>query len=74
MKKYIIEIPEGDYDRKNFAIFCELYSCKLLKKKRGDAYLKIETEDPINFFWLGCNLNFKYESSLCISQSSKILG
>ncbi len=69
---HVIEIPEGGYDRNKFAAFCQRFNCKLLKQKRGDAVLRIETDNPINFFWLGCNLNFFYETSISISAASEI--
>jgi hypothetical protein len=69
----MIEIPIGDYKYEQFSKFCEDFNCIVRKPKRGDAYFKVETDEPINFFWLGCNLNFKYDNGVAISSSSKHL-
>lgn len=68
-----IELPKGDYNRQQFAKFCERFNCKLLASKRGEQHLfVVSSEDPINFFWLGANLNFIYKSSMAISAASEI--
>lgn len=68
----MIEIPIGDYDFGQFSKFCEKFNCTVQKPKRGSSYFKVESDEPINFFWLGCNINFKYESGIATSLSSLI--
>lgn len=34
---------------------CKHFNCSI--KKKGGDYYEILTDDPTNFFWLGCNLN-----------------
>jgi hypothetical protein len=71
-----IKLPvgvEGDATKENFAAFCEHFSCQLQKRKRGDVYWTITTEDASNFFWLGSNINFYEKTNLGISVASKYL-
>jgi hypothetical protein len=69
----IIELPKGDYNREQFAKFCKRFGCKLLKSKRSESHLFIvSSEDPINFFWLGANINFIYDSGIAISAAAEI--
>src|SRR5205809_8130482 len=68
-----IEIPQGDYNRKQFAKFCERFCCKLLPSKRNEKHLFIiSSEQAINFFWLGANIDFYYKSRMAISTASEI--
>jgi hypothetical protein len=68
-----IELPAGDYKRQQFSRFCKRFGCELLKSKRGEQHLFIvSSEDPINFFWLGANLNFIYKSGIAISAAAEI--
>lgn len=53
--------------------YCEHYNCVAHKPKRGSAYYLVESEESINFFWLGANLNLKSTSSLTITASEKYL-
>ncbi|MEO6541674.1 MAG: hypothetical protein ABIN74_11800 [Ferruginibacter sp.] len=69
----IIEIPKGDYDHIQLSKYCERFNCTLLKSKRGEVNYKIETDDPLNFFWLGCNWNFVYNTGLAISPAAEFL-
>ena len=69
----IIELPKGDYNRAQFAKFCERFGCKLLKSERSENHLfTISSEDPLNFFWLGANINFYYKIGIAISAASEI--
>jgi hypothetical protein len=68
-----IELPAADYNRQQFSKFCKRFGCELLKSKRSEQHLFIvSSEDPINFFWLGANLNFIYESGIAISAAAEI--
>jgi hypothetical protein len=68
-----IELPQGFMKREPFAKFCERFGCELLKSKKGENHLFIvSSEDPINFFWLGANINFYYKTSFAISAASEI--
>lgn len=67
-----IEIPVGNYDYKEFTIFCKRFGCEVAKKKRGDVYFKVSSDDAVNFFWLGCNLNFLHDTGISKSTASQI--
>lgn len=54
--------------------YCEAFGCVIHKHKRGTAHNLIESEDTVNFFWLGANINLKSESSLTITAAEKYLG
>lgn len=73
---YSIELPLGFFsdDFAKAKAYCEHYNCTIHKSKRGTAHNVIETDDEINFFWLGCNLNLKSTSSLTITAAEKYLG
>ena len=62
----------GDVAFDKIAAYCEHFNCKAFTPKKGE--IAIDTEDPINFFWLGANLNFKSTSSLTITPAEKYLG
>lgn len=68
-----IELPQGDYNRKQFAKFCKRFGCELLTSKKEDRhFLVVSSEDPINFFWLGANINFYYKSGIAVSAAAEI--
>lgn len=69
---YQIEVPIGDYTYEQFARYCGRFNCRVHGTKRGDVYFKVETDDYTNFFWLGANLNFKYETGIAISSASEL--
>lgn len=74
---YRIEIPVGvggNPTQEQLAEFCDYFSCRLQKKKKGYPYWTITSEDPLNFFWLGANIGFKHNNNISLSTSSKLLG
>ena len=72
---YKMNLPLGaitdDFD--DLVSYCNAFKCKAYKAKRGQNYNVIETDDPINFFWLGGNLNIQCTSSLGITPSQRFL-
>lgn len=73
---YTMELPFGfiSEDFEKASAYCKHFNCKIHKAKRGSVYNLVETENSINFFWLGCNLNLKSNSSLAMSSAEKYLG
>lgn len=68
-----IELPVGVISE-NFSkvkAYCNHFNCVIHKEK--DGYNIVETEDPINLFWLGANLHLKSTSSLTITPAEKYL-
>lgn len=53
--------------------YCKHFNCIAHKPKRGSASFLIESNDAVNFFWLGANLNLKSSSSLMITPADKFL-
>ena len=71
-----IRVPvgvEGNATKENFAKFCSEFNCELKKRKRGDVYWTISTDDALNLFWLGSNITFRDKTPLSISLASKYL-
>lgn len=60
----------GGLSKAKFIQFCADFDCKAEFKK---GQWVISTDDAINFFWLGANLQFDYETGLSISKKSKAL-
>lgn len=74
MSDVSIQIPIGDYKYEKFSAFCKHFGCTCEKPKRGDVYFTIKSKNPVNFFWLGCNLNLFYKSCHAITTAAKIFG
>ena len=69
-----IELPkgiEGDLTFAQFDELCSRFNCNLLGKCRNGVW-KVETDDVINFFWLGANIYNRTETPLTISITQKI--
>jgi len=60
-----------DIPFENFKGYCENFGCILHKPKKGEVDWIITSDDPTNFFWLGCNMNLKSNCNLCISTAEK---
>lgn len=71
-----IELPIGfiSDDFEKAKAYCEHFNCTIHKSKRGTAFNVIESDDALNFFWLGANVNLKSTSSLTITAAEKYLG
>ncbi len=54
--------------------YCNHFNCTVQPLKTGQIYYVVESEDPINFFWLGINFNLKGSSSLTTTTSEKHFG
>jgi len=52
-----IYIPAGDLNIAELIPFCNHYKCSITYQDKSKAYFKITSDDPVNFFWLGCNWN-----------------
>lgn len=63
---------EGEWSKNQFAEYCAKFDCQLKNKKKGDSHWTIASDDTVNFFWLGMNLNFKYNNGISISTASLI--
>lgn len=66
---YKMTIPAGFFgdDFKKAEAYCKHFNCRIYPAKRGTAVNVIETEDPINFFWLGVNFDRQAPSALTIT-------
>lgn len=53
-----IEIPVNGTSVEQLKPICEHFECTIAKGSMRDYY-KVSTENPINLFWLGCNINHK---------------
>lgn len=53
-----VEIPVGNTNIESMRIICEHFNCEVSPGTIRDYY-KISTSDPINLFWLGCNIQYK---------------
>jgi len=62
-----------DYPFAKVKAYCDHFNCKVIKPKRGDQYYIIESANPLNFFWLGVNLNLRSTSVLTITPAEKYL-
>ncbi len=73
---YKMELPIGfiSDDFEKAKAYCEHFNCTIHKSKRGTAHNVVETDNAINFFWLGINLHLKSISSLTITSAEKYLG
>lgn len=69
-----IELPKDiskEFGTDKFKQFCKHFSCTA-KLQKGDWI--IHSEDPVNFFWLGCNMTMQSsDSNLCVTIKDKIL-
>jgi hypothetical protein len=54
---HIIYIPAGDLKLAELIVFCNNYSCSIGYQDKSKLYFRITTDDPVNFFWLGCKWN-----------------
>lgn len=63
---------EGEWSKNQLAEYCAKFDCQLKNKKKGDSHWTITSDDAVNFFWLGMNLNFKHTGAYSISASSSI--
>ena len=70
-----IQLPLAmlDYPFAKVKAYCEHFNCKVTKPKRGEVYYKIESANPINFFWLGANLSLRSTSTLTITPAEQFL-
>ncbi len=50
--------------------FCQRFGCTAQKTKHK-GYFLISTDDPINFYWLGCNMHNAWINEMCPSNISK---
>lgn len=55
-QKHEIEIQLPDVSFGEIQAFAERFGCTAVKTKNR-FYYKIKTDDVINFYWLGCNMN-----------------
>lgn len=53
--------------------YCNHFGCSISKPRKGDNIYTIQSDNPINFFWLGANVALKSESSLTITPAEKYL-
>lgn len=69
---YQIKIPIGSiaYDYLSFRSYCAHFQCNVIEPKRGHIDYVIETDEYVNFYWLGLNLNFRHDTPLSISPAS----
>ncbi len=49
-----IQLPDTPFDR--IQAYAEKFNCTA-HRTRVKGYYRIETDDPINFFWLGANIH-----------------
>lgn len=72
---YTIYLPVGciseDYEKAKK--YCQHFNCTIHKSKKGSCVNKITTQDLINFFWLGANINLQSKSPLTVTISEKLL-
>lgn len=52
-----IEVPFENVTIKQLRPICEHFGCKVKKGKAN--YFLISSDEPINFFWLGANIQLK---------------
>ena len=63
-----IEIPiDTDLSNGELQIILNKYNCKIVKKV--GVYYTIISDDSINFFWLGCNI--QNETAMQVIKSMK---
>jgi hypothetical protein len=55
----------------NFKSYCTHFNCLATRHRNGDW--TIHSDDAINFFWLGANMNLVSSSTLTESVSEKYL-
>ena len=74
--QYKIELPIGciSNDFEKAKAYCANFNCIIHKSKRGTAHNVIESNEVINSFWLGANINLKSTSSLTITSAEEYLG
>ncbi len=68
-----IELPQGiqgDLTFEQFDKLCDHFGCSLAKTRSGTWI--IESEAPVNFFWLGANIYNRTVTPLTISVTEKI--
>lgn len=59
-----INVPVKNVTTEIMEQICERFDIKVKKDKEVDYY-QLSTKDPINFFWLGINLNRKLAEIDC---------
>jgi hypothetical protein len=72
----LIYLPEGfiSDDFQKAKAYCEHFNCTIYPAKKGSAENAIYTEEALNLFWMGVNLNLKSTSPLTITPAEKYLG
>lgn len=52
---FTVKIPVGPEDVDRFVKWCGHYDYNTIQK-RGDPYIEVNGEDPLNLYWLGANM------------------
>lgn len=52
-----ILIPVGDITLRQLEPICKDFNCGVKFQDRQKVYFEVNSDDPLNFFWLGMNLN-----------------
>ncbi len=69
-----LELPagiQGDMSFAQFSDLCEYFHCSLEGKTRNHTWI-IESEEVINFYWLGANMALRINTPLSMSIAEKI--
>lgn len=63
---FSINLPVGiaDATYNQLKAYCEHFNCILKPAKKNQIYYECETEDPVNFFWLGANMFLRTDNPL----------
>lgn len=59
MKNISILVPVGDIKLHDMRRICNMYNCLVKYQDKDKCYFEISTDDALNFFWLGANLQHK---------------